>query len=359
MTSNISSKRLQRAEVAMGKRGPDLTVSQKEQIASLHDAGFQNCVIAKILGVSRSTICNFIKRYNSRGSIENRPRTGRHKLFTARDATHLSRVSKVNRTQTLREITSTFNQCRDRTFSQKTIQRELHKQGIKKLTVRKTLRVTDVNRRKRVEWCRGKRYRTVDDYWNRVIFSDECKVVIGQDTRVRVWRKVGEEWLADCLCPPSKRRLSLMIWGCVSFNGVGTLTVVDGNINAQRYIETLEDHLWPVVARYFPDDSYIFQDDNAPVHRARIVHAYRQQNNIHGLVWPAQSPDLNIIENVWLKLKRELQKRSSNIDNVVDLERAIRQVWFAIDPAYIQSLYRSIPRRVLSVVKANGHITKY
>jgi len=182
----------------------------------------------------------------------------------------------------LKEICNVFNQARDRPFSQSTVRRRLYQQGFKKLTVRKRLQISDVNKRKRVEWCRGKRYNTVDTFWKRVIFSDECQVVIGQDARVRVWRKVGEEWLADCLCPPSTRRLSLMIWGCVTYQGVGTLTVVNGTVNALRYIDIIENCLWPVVARHFPDDSYIFQDDNAPVHRARVVHAYRTQNNIHG-----------------------------------------------------------------------------
>jgi hypothetical protein len=61
--------------------------------------------------------------------------------------------------------------------------------------------------------------------------------------------------------------------GCVTFNGVGTITVVDGNANAQRYIDIIDEHLWPVVARHYPRNDYIFQDDNAPIHRAHAVHA--------------------------------------------------------------------------------------
>jgi hypothetical protein len=79
-----------------------------------------------------------------------------------------------------------------------------------------------------------------------------------------------------------------MIWGCVTFNGVGTITVVDGNVNAQKYIDIIDEHLWPVVARHYPRNDYIFQDDNAPIHRARAVQEYKLQNNIpfHGLASP-------------------------------------------------------------------------
>ena len=70
-----------------------------------------------------------------------------------------------------------------------------------------------------------------------------------------------------------------MIWGCLSFNGIGTLTDVKGNINSQIYIDVLENNLWPVIARYIADSEYVFQD-NAPVHRVRITENYKQENNI-------------------------------------------------------------------------------
>ena len=71
-----------------------------------------------------------------------------------------------------------------------------------------------------------------------------------------------------------------MIWGCITFNGVGTLMTVNGNINTAKYIEILEDNLWPVIVRHYPEENYIFEDDNAPVHMARNVQYYKTQNNI-------------------------------------------------------------------------------
>jgi hypothetical protein len=59
-----------------------------------------------------------------------------------------------------------------------------------------------------------------------------------------------------------------MIWGCITWYGVGTLCKVDGNV---KYRDILDNHLWPVLARHFADKPYRFQDDNAPVHRARLI----------------------------------------------------------------------------------------
>jgi hypothetical protein len=56
-----------------------------------------------------------------------------------------------------------------------------------------------------------------------------------------------------------------MIWGCITYEGVGTLIVVDGNINAQKYIEVIDKFVWSVIARHFPDDNCVLQDYNAPI----------------------------------------------------------------------------------------------
>ena len=47
--------------------------------------------------------------------------------------------------------------------------------------------------------------------------------------------------------------------------------------------------------------------------------------------WPAKSPDLKVIENIWLYMKRELQKSVVNIATKNDLLREILRVWRNID----------------------------
>ena len=62
--------------------------------------------------------------------------------------------------------------------------------------------------------------------------------------------------------------------------GVGTLTKVEGNTNADKYISIREDIIWSVIVRHFAGNDFIFQDDNAPVHRDRSTKEYLARTRI-------------------------------------------------------------------------------
>lgn len=137
------------------------------------------------------------------------------------------------------------------------------------------------------------------------------------------------------------------------------MSAVNGNINAQKYLDILDENLWPVLARHFPDDNYIFMDDNAPVHRARLVKNYLEENSIKTTTWPAQSPDMNIIENIWLIIKRELETVSHLITTRDQLFSEIRRIWEEISVCLIHDLYDTIPSRLKEVLRMKGNLTKY
>ena len=74
----------------------------------------------------------------------------------------------------------------------------------------------------------------------------------------------------------------------------------------------------------------VLQDDNTRPHRARAVTHLYLHHNITNLDWPANSPDLSPIENMWDELERRLRPRLRPDSTLADVERFLLQEWDAI-----------------------------
>ena len=141
--------------------------------------------------------------------MENKARSGRPKVVTDRDYRKPERLVKVNRRDSLSDITSKFNEARDRRVSKRTVQHHLNKHGFNRRMSRKRV----VNRQKRLSWCLEKRRWLVNGNWYKVIFSDESQIVIGNNNRIYIWRKRVEGYRLDLVPSKANRKFQVMIWG--------------------------------------------------------------------------------------------------------------------------------------------------
>ena len=96
----------------------------------------------------------------------------------------------------------------------------------------------------------------------------------------------------------------------------------------------------------------IFQQDNAPCHKANVCQAWFTDNNVEVMKWPACSPDLNPIESVWNWIDKELLK--AQYSSLAELERALHQVWCTIPRSLCVSLFESMPKRIQACIEAKG-----
>ena len=95
-------------------------------------------------------------------------------------------------------------------------------------------------------------------------------------------------------------------------------------------------------------------EDNAPVHTAKIGEAWRKEKGLKKLSWPAQSPDLNPIENLWFQIKSELKISEERLGSMKVLGEVIEDVWNYISIEKVNKLIDSMPRRIKEVIKAKG-----
>ncbi len=115
-------------------------------------------------------------------------------------------------------------------------------------------------------------------------------------------------------CPACYQRsvqkpASLMACGCISAYCMGRLHVLEGTMNAERYIKVLEQHILPSRWRLFQGRPCVFQQDSARPHSAAITTAWLRSRRVRVLNWPACGPDLSPIENIWPIIKRKTRQR--------------------------------------------------
>ena len=99
-------------------------------------------------------------------------------------------------------------------------------------------------------------------------------------------------------------------------------------------------------------------EDGAPVHYNVLSSAWRHAHGMKKLQWPANSPDLNPIENLWKILKDVVQKESlpRNRDELVKI---LQRVWEEVSLQTINMLITSMPFCMEAVINAHGGSTRW
>ena len=193
--------------------------------------------------------------------------------------------------------------------------------------------------------------------WKKVVFSDEKKFNLdGPDGLAYYWHDIRRE--KQYFEKRQQGGESVMVWGAISYYGVNQLAILEGKQDSAAYCRTLEDHLLLFAAETL-GETWTFQQDNASIHRSKVTKKWFKDHKVDVLAWPAKSPDLNIIENVWGQLVRAVYPNGKQYHSRNDLIWAIGTAWFELSESYLQKLYRSIPRRLYKVLESKGKSIDY
>ncbi|KAJ2907396.1 hypothetical protein MKZ38_003253 [Zalerion maritima] len=163
-----------------------------------------------------------------------------------------------------------------------------------------------------------------------------------------------------------------MFWGAFYWSSRTDLFALPGDpeskgkgITARVILATLKAALPKIL-----EEGIFFIQDNAPTHQAFIMQdwlaQWAEEHGVEIIDWPAYSPDLNPIENIWKLLKEkimsdfpelvDLPKNKVTLDKLID---AAERSWEALEDRVFQAEIESMPRRMEAIIAARGWYTKY
>uniref|UniRef100_A0A8C1Z7L4 Tc1-like transposase DDE domain-containing protein n=1 Tax=Cyprinus carpio TaxID=7962 RepID=A0A8C1Z7L4_CYPCA len=329
----------------MGKTA-DLIVVQKTTIDTLQKEGKAQKIIAKEAGCSQSSVSKHINR-----DVKGRKRCDRKKCTSNRENPGEDCEAKLIQKcgGDSQRVDCSWSQCFKNHYAQTHARHGFQlSHSLCQATLEQQI-ASEASRFKK-DWTAAE--------WSKVMFSDESKFCISFGNQgPRVWRKRGEAHNPRCLRSSVKFPQSVMVWGAMSSAGVGPLCFLRSKVNAAVYQEVLEHFMLPAADQLYGDADFIFQQDLAPAHSAKATSTWFKDHGIPVLNWPANSPDLNPIENLWGIVKRKM--RYARPKNAEELKATIRATWALITPEQCHRLIDSMPRRIAAVIQAKGAPTKY
>ena len=255
-----------------------LMADEMQRAVGMLQAGSNQSQVSRHFGIHRSVICRLWQLYNNTGEpAEQHP--GRKRSTTTRQDRYIQLTARL-------QISSGVD------VSPQTVRNRLHEYGLR---ARRPIRCPPIrhgNRARRYEWCR-ERITWTQEQWETIMFSDESRFGFKPDTRrVRVYRRPGNTERLRCVQEVHPYSGStVMLWAGIMKNRRTELVFVNGNMNAENYIEDiLRPYVYPFAQTF--DSDFRLMHDNARSHTARRTSEYFATENIRVLPWPAHSPVL-------------------------------------------------------------------
>lgn len=298
-------------------------------------------------GLSYNTIKYNLGKIEKNGTTDHLPRSGRPTKIDQIKEVDIQILLDTQQASSAKKIKETLNSLHSDEVSTSTVQRYLKKTGHVYKLPKSIPNLTPAHIQKRIEW--GKLHSNFK--WKNVIFSDETSIQLHQNT-IKFWTPADVQKFKTC----PKFTPKIFLWGAISLFGRSELHIINGIMTGESYVEILQGCLLPFGAQ-MPMRRWIFQQDNDPKHTSRVSKSFIRNSVPKLLPWPANSPDLNPIENVWQMLKYQVEIR--NPTSLEELKRYSIEEWAQIPQESINNCILSMPNRINELLEAKGHKINY
>jgi transposase len=326
---------------------------QRSSFIILHSLGLDNNHIAQLTGRDRRTIQHWVTSYQVHHSLEDEPRSGRPRVTSEDVDTSIVAAATETPVTTPRIIRSQLHVD----ASARTIRRRLDDAGLFGRVARIEYPFTQDHITRRLEFARGHQDWT-DDQWARVLFGDETYICLGAQGRVWVQRPEDAAYLSEYMVQgQSNFAPKIGIWACFSSQGVGALRIFDDNMDTRLYTDTMWQFMKPCALRFWPSGAWFYLQDNASYHKSHRSLQWFHRNGVSLVELPPHSPDINPIENLWDDLKRRIELRFPR--DIAELKEIVTDEWSKANQMLCSNLVDSMHTRMIAVVTAEGHKTRY
>ena len=297
--------------------------------------------------VSRRALFKLFAKYARTGTVADLPRAARPRKLSTEQYRFLDEAMTENDELTARKLRAMLEaRWPETVVSLPTIKRARKDLGWVATRPKYSQLVREANKEKRLEWCR--KQLAAQEKFQNVVFTDESSVQLDSHARLCFRKKKQPRRLK----PRPKHPVKVHIWGGISTRGATPLVIFTGIMNSTRYCRILEHGLLPFLTNVFPE-GHRFQQDNDPKHCSNFTKQFLIDEGVNWFKTPAESPDLNPIENVWGSLKYYLRHeyKPTNLETLID---GIKTFWKSMTPdvckKYIGHVEKVIPR----VIAVNG-----
>ncbi|KAK3562823.1 hypothetical protein QTP86_010397 [Hemibagrus guttatus] len=153
----------------------------------------------------------------------------------------------------------------------------------------------------------------------------------------------------------------VMLWAMFCWETLGPAIHVYVTLTRTTYLSIVADHVHPFMETLFPDVCGLFQQDNAPCHKAKMLQEWFDEHNneFEVLTCPPNSPDLNPIQHLWDVLDKQVRSMKAAPRNLQDFKDLLLTSWCQIPQHTFRDLVESMPQQVRAVSAAKGGPTQY